>query len=166
MRKWFIADPLTLVDEMRPLPDSQRRCRTGALAWSRFVTEPEVPDRSELRQLILIVRWETGELTFYQAVEEAESIEDRLWSKIEVGPEFPATDARSIAVEVVGLFSMGYVQPLFVEDIPHILDLLAASAGREERALNTFWQYFDSLDYDERARRAEALYRPSPESAG
>jgi hypothetical protein len=120
------------------------------------VTEPAVPDRDDLRQLV--VRWQSGELTFYQAVEEAEAIEDRLWSELEIGPEFPPADPRAIAVEVVGLLSMGYVQPLFIEDIPYILDLLATPFGDEERALHAFWLYFDSFDYEERARRAEQIY--------
>jgi hypothetical protein len=120
------------------------------------MTEPQVPGRAELQHLLH--RWQAGEITFHQAVEEAEAIEDRLWSHLEIGPEFSASDPRSIAVEVVSLLSMGYVDPLFTEDIPHLLDLLATPAGNEERALNLFWQYLDSVDPDDRMRRAEQLY--------
>jgi hypothetical protein len=113
------------------------------------------PDREELRRLLQ--RWQSGEISFYQAVEEAEAIEERVWPDVEV-IEFEVTDPRSIPTEIVSLLSMGYVQPLFVDDIPHLLDALDAAPGTEEQSLERLVRHFDSLDESERLTRAQELY--------
>ena len=115
-----------------------------------------VPDREELRQLLL--KWADGGMSFHRVVEEAEALEERLWQDIEIGPEFPATDPRTIAVEVLTLLSMGFVAPLFSEDIPHILEYLATPSGSELEGAQKFHGYFETLDYQERLTRGEQLY--------
>lgn len=137
-----------------PFPVRARAGERGS--YASMSHEIAAPDREELRRLIH--RWQRNEITFYQVVEEAEAIEERVWVDVEV-VEFEASDPRTIPTEVVSLLSMGYVQPLFEEDIPHILNALDAPPGSEEESLERLVLYFDSLDYDERQARAERLYR-------
>src|SRR5688572_11575692 len=117
--------------------------------------ELAAPSREELRGLLL--RWQRGEITFYEVVDEAEAIEDRLWSDIDV-IEFSSDDPRSLPTEMVSLLSMGYVAPLFVEDIPALLACLDAPPNDEARSLDRLVKHLNALDDEERFRLAEERY--------
>lgn len=54
---------------------------------------------------------EEGRITFYEAVEEAEAIEERVWPDVDV-IEFPADDPRSLPTEIISILSKGFVAPL------------------------------------------------------
>ena len=119
----------------------------------------QAPDREELRHLLL--RWQRGEITFYQAVEEAEAIEDRVWQGVDV-IEFPPNDPREVPTEVVGLLSMGYVQPLFSEEIPELLTYLDTAPGDEANAIQRLSAALNKLSAQERIERAQKLYESQP----
>jgi hypothetical protein len=114
------------------------------------------PNRDELRALLLA--WSRGEKTFYEIVEEAEGIEDRTWQNVPV-IEFDADDPKRIATEVVSLLSMGFVAPLLVEDIPHLLRCLDAPEGSEEEYIGELSRQLDKFTSDKRFELAAARYR-------
>jgi hypothetical protein len=117
--------------------------------------ELAAPSRDELRGLLL--RWQRGEITFYEVVDEAEAIEDRLWSHVDV-VEFSLDDPRSLPTEIVSLLSMGYVAPLFVEDIPALLACLDAPPTDEASSLDRLATQLNALDDAERFRLARERY--------
>ena len=113
-----------------------------------MTAELSAPDRRELRELLL--RWERGEITFYEAVEEAEAIEERVWPDVDV-IEFPAEDPRSLPTEIVSILSMGYVAPLFTDDIPFLLACLDAPPEMEGETLERLWAHLETADHQRRA---------------
>jgi hypothetical protein len=114
------------------------------------------PDRDELRALLLA--WQRGDLTFYGAVQKAEAIEDTVWQNVDV-IEFAKDDPSRIPTEVVSLLSMGFVAPLFVEDIPHLLRCLDAPEGSEEQYIVELSRQLDKWSEHERSELAEKRYR-------
>jgi hypothetical protein len=123
--------------------------------------ELAAPTRDELRGLLL--RWQRGEITFYELVHEAETIEDRLWSDVDV-VEFSSDDPRSLPTEIVSLLSMGYVAPLFVEDIPALLACLDAPPNDEASSLDRLATHLNALGDAERLKLAEERYAPQTAS--
>ena len=113
------------------------------------------PDRGELRELLL--RWQRGEITFYEAVDQAEAIEERVWPDVGV-IEFASDDPRSLPTEIVSILSKGHVVPLFVDDIPLLLASLDAPPQMEAEALERLWAHLETADHE---RRAEDLMRQS-----
>ena len=106
------------------------------------------PDRGELRELLL--RWQRGEITFYESVEEAEAIDDRVWPDVDV-IEFGPDDPRSLPTEIVSMLTMGYVAPLFADDIPLILECLNAPPQSEAATLERLWSHLETADHERRA---------------
>ena len=127
------------------------RAVPAAERWAvrrRMTVHLEAPDRAELRELLL--RWQRGEITFYEVVEEVEAIEERVWPDVDV-IDFPPDDPRSLPTEIVSIISMGHVAPLLADDIPLLLECLNAPPQSEAEALERLWTRLETPDHERRA---------------
>ena len=113
-------------------------------------------DRNAL--LDLLTRWERGEVSAWQVVEEAEEAEEAIDGDLDVVPELPKSDPNSIPVAVLGLLSTAHHQPLLPVDIPVLLRFLRAKPGGELDAWQELDRYFDSIDWKQREAVGNELY--------
>ena len=100
-------------------------------------------DRHLLRSLVM--QWQRGEITERDVHERAEHLWDqRDW------PDYPTSDARSIAIEVLAQLDILNHQLITVEDVPAIVDFLNTPPGSEEDAWEQWQRYWDNVDLDKR----------------
>ena len=112
-------------------------------------------------------RWQRGEISHWDVVNEAEEAEEALFGNLEVIPESPRNDPGSIGLAVLELLAEAHVQQILLEDVPAILRFLSAKAGHELEAWQEFDRYWDSIDFAAREEVASRLYFPAKdESAG
>ena len=95
----------------------------------------------------LLTQWKSGLLTEKDIHEEAELMLDSFELK-----EALKSDPYSLIKEVLRGLSLLNHELAIVEDIPAILEFLQASPGKELEAWEKWNQYWDSIDFDERAK--------------
>jgi hypothetical protein len=100
-------------------------------------------DRREL--IALLEKWRRGEINEREVHETAEEILERHgWH------EYPESDPRSIAFEVVSHLDILNFQLICRDDIPEIIRFLKTAPGKETEAWERWKSYWDSIDYEER----------------
>ena len=122
-----------------------------------------IPKRDELRDILL--RWQRGEITFYQVVLAAEVIEDRLPDLVIEEP-LPVAEPWCIPFLLMGELSMGFSVPLFREEIPQLLAYLDTPAGAEIEASERLSAYLERQTLDARIARAEREYSWERDTVG
>jgi hypothetical protein len=117
--------------------------------------EIEVPDRDVLRDILL--RWQKGDITFAAAVEEAELLEERYSFEV---IETPLPVAEPWCVSFIALHepTKGFVEPLFPEDIPALLEYLDTPTGDEVAASERLWSCLERMGVQDRLARAAREY--------
>ena len=86
-------------------------------------------DRRSLAELLS--RWQAGEMSAWQMIEEAEEAENLLFGEATEVPEIPKSDPQSIPVAVLEMLSAAHHQRVLPSDIPALLEFLQAEPGRE-----------------------------------
>ena len=82
-----------------------------------------------IRIINLLKEWESGQIGEKEVHERAES----LW-KIEEWPNYPKSDPRSIAIELLSHLDILNVQLITREDIPAMIEFLNTKNGNELEA--------------------------------
>ena len=113
-------------------------------------------DRRSLADLLL--RWQAGQVSAWQMIEEAEEAEELLFRDVAVVPEIPKTDPQSISVAALGMLSAAHHQQLLRADVPALLKFLESQPGGELDAWARFDHYWAAVDWSARAGAAQELY--------
>ena len=108
--------------------------------------------RSSVRSLL--VAWQSGKVDEQFVHEAAEELE----AGLEAEGDFPRSDPRSILKEVVSQLSILNHQLVIRADIPEILRFLDAPQGEELQGWSRWSEYWDSQDYEQRAKDLAGTY--------
>jgi hypothetical protein len=106
----------------------------------------------------LLLRWQAGEVSAWQMIEEAEEAEDLHFGEAAVIPEIPRSDPQSIPLAVLEMLAIANHQKLLQADVPALLKFLEAPLGRELEAWATFDQYWRVVDLAARESAVQELY--------
>lgn len=97
----------------------------------------------------LVESWRDGQYDEFQVHARAEE----LWDQGGEWPSLPEDHPDSIPVEVLTALDSMNVQLITREDIETILEFLKSPPGSERFAWKRWKDYWDSLDFSERAER-------------
>jgi hypothetical protein len=99
----------------------------------------------------LLTRWERGEISAWHIVEEAEDAEEAMYGRVQMIPELPKSDPKSILAGVLGILSDAHHYPILPVDVPVLVAFLGTEPGGELQAWHGLEQYLDSVDWQGRA---------------
>jgi len=102
-------------------------------------------ERKRLRHWLL--QWQAGEMSERDVHKQAEA----LWDSTD-WPQYPDSDYRSVAVEVLSQLDTLNHQLITISDISTILGFLDTPRGRELDGWRRWRQYWKDIDYDARKR--------------
>jgi len=67
-------------------------------------------------------------------------------------PNYPSSDSRSVKYKVLGTLECIYIDPILKKDIGILKQALLESRNQPERAHEMIYKYFDSVNWEERAK--------------